>query len=131
MLNWFRGGRASYGAGTDRRWHYAESSRTNTISDLEMVMEKSAYRGEHAVVGKILKAARWRAGKKKQRAVAALLGVPQSFVSKYENGGRYLDVVEFLRIAYVLDANPHKLIDEILERAPALRVLERRRPRPR
>jgi len=92
-------------------------------------MEKSAYLAEHAVVGKILKAARWRAGKKKQRAVAALLGVPQSFVSKYENGGRYLDVLEFLRIAYVLNANPHKLIDEILERAPALRARVRKRPR--
>jgi len=34
-----------------------------------------------------------------QQAVADVLGKPQSFVAKYENGERRLDVVEFIRIA--------------------------------
>ena len=48
-----------------------------------------------------------------QTEVAARLGVSQSFVSKYELGERRLDVIEFLRIADILDANIHDLIGQI------------------
>jgi transcriptional regulator with XRE-family HTH domain len=37
-----------------------------------------------------------------QKAVADRLNVPQSFVSKYENGERRLDVVEFIAVAEAL-----------------------------
>ena len=48
-----------------------------------------------------------------QTEVAAQLGVSQSFVSKYELGERRLDVIEFLRITDILDANVHNLIRQI------------------
>ena len=48
-----------------------------------------------------------------QQQVADKLGRPQSFVAKYENGERRLDVVEFLEIAKLLDAEPHGIIDAI------------------
>lgn len=38
----------------------------------------------------------------------------QSFVAKYEGGERRLDVVEFIRIARALDADPLKLIAAFL-----------------
>ena len=48
-----------------------------------------------------------------QQQVADKLDRPQSFVAKYENGERRLDVVEFLEIANLLDADPHGIIDAI------------------
>lgn len=47
--------------------------------------------------------------------MAALLQKPQSYVSKYENGERRLDVVEFLDIADRLDVNPSKFIEKLYE----------------
>lgn len=40
---------------------------------------------------------------------------PQSFVSKYENGERRLDLIETILICDVLDINPHEVIDLIQE----------------
>ena len=37
-----------------------------------------------------------------QKVVAERLNIPQSFVSKYENGERRLDVVEFIAVAEAL-----------------------------
>src|SRR5215208_4091060 len=45
-----------------------------------------------------------------QHKLAKKLKKPQSFVSKYERGERRLDVVEFLDIVKVLDADPHQII---------------------
>ena len=45
-----------------------------------------------------------------QVEVASRLGRPQSFVSKYENGERRLDVVEFLDVAEAIDLDAIKLI---------------------
>ena len=50
-----------------------------------------------------------------QTQLAALLQKPQSYVSKYENGERRLDVVEFLDIADRLDVNPSKFIEKLYE----------------
>jgi transcriptional regulator with XRE-family HTH domain len=41
-----------------------------------------------------------------QEQVAARLNRPQSFVSKYENGERRVDVVEFLEIAEAIGFDP-------------------------
>ena len=49
----------------------------------------------------MLKAAR-KAKRLTQEQVAGRLGRPQSFVAKYENGERRLDVVEFLDVAETL-----------------------------
>ncbi len=48
----------------------------------------------------------------RQQDIAELLGVPQSFVSKYEAGERRLDILELREICRVLDL---KLIDFIAQ----------------
>ncbi|KQM18431.1 XRE family transcriptional regulator [Novosphingobium sp. Leaf2] len=54
-----------------------------------------------------------RTAQLRQVDLADRLGKPQSFVSKYENGERRLDVVEFLAIAKLLGLDPHNLIDRL------------------
>lgn len=56
--------------------------------------------------------ARHQAGLRQQE-VADLLSRPQSFVSKYEQGERRLDVVEFLSVCRAIRADPHSIIREI------------------
>ena len=48
-----------------------------------------------------------------QADVAAKLGRPQSFVSKYESGERRLDVVHFLQICAALEIEPAEIVDKI------------------
>jgi len=48
-----------------------------------------------------------------QVEVASRLDRPQSFVSKYENGERRLDVVEFLDVAKAIDFDAVKLIRKL------------------
>lgn len=48
-----------------------------------------------------------------QGDVAADLGCAQSFVSKYEQGERRLDVVDFIRLCEVLSTNPSALLREL------------------
>ena len=48
-----------------------------------------------------------------QHKLAKKLKKPQSFVSKYERGERRLDVIEFLDIVKILDADPHEIIRKI------------------
>ena len=50
-----------------------------------------------------------------QAQLAKKLKKPQSFVSKYERGERRLDVVEFLDVAKILDADPCEIIRQIAE----------------
>lgn len=57
-----------------------------------------------------------------QQELAARLGKPQSFVSKYERRERRLDVVEFVIIAKTVGFDPCQIIREIearLDNAPA------------
>jgi transcriptional regulator with XRE-family HTH domain len=49
-----------------------------------------------------------------QRALSKKLKKVQTYVSKYERGERRLDVIEFLDITKVLEADPHKIISELL-----------------
>jgi transcriptional regulator with XRE-family HTH domain len=44
--------------------------------------------------------------------VAQRLGKPQSYVSKYENGERRLDVIEFLDVMMALNANPNLILQK-------------------
>ncbi len=52
-------------------------------------------------------------GTGRKPALLDRLGRPQSFVAKYENGDRRLDVVEFLTITEILDADPHEIIESV------------------
>ncbi|PIW29645.1 MAG: XRE family transcriptional regulator [Rhodospirillales bacterium CG15_BIG_FIL_POST_REV_8_21_14_020_66_15] len=45
-----------------------------------------------------------------QQDVAAKLGKPQSYVSKYETGERRLDVIEFLEVAKVVGFSPDQFL---------------------
>ena len=53
-----------------------------------------------------------------QAALATRLRRPQSFVSKYEQGERRVDVVEFLEIAEALKINPERLISRLRRKTP-------------
>ena len=48
-----------------------------------------------------------------QSALAIRLRKPQSFVSKYENGERRLDVVEFLDVAAAIGVEPSAFIRKL------------------
>lgn len=52
-----------------------------------------------------------------QQVLANLLNKPQSYVSKYENGERRLDLVEFLDIAEALKFDKFDFIKTLEERA--------------
>ena len=49
-----------------------------------------------------------------QEEVATHLGKPQSFVSKYENGERRLDLVEFIDVAEAVGADPVRLLRAVI-----------------
>ena len=70
---------------------------------------KSAHSQQYKTFRKALKQARIDQGLT-QKAIAERLNVPQSFVSKYENGERRLDVVEFLAVAEALGVDYLKLL---------------------
>lgn len=78
-------------------------------------LPKSLYLPEHRALCEVLVAARRRAGLT-QDSVSKRLKRPQSFVAKYEGGERRLDVIEFIAIAEALDADPVKLLRELLKR---------------
>ena len=52
-----------------------------------------------------------------QARLAALLGQPQSFVSKVERGERHLEVVVFLDVARALGLDPFALLREYVDGA--------------
>ncbi len=51
-----------------------------------------------------------------QHDVAQRLGLPQSFVSKYETGERRLDLIEFLQVADALEINSVEFVQKLLGR---------------
>lgn len=51
-----------------------------------------------------------------QAQLADRLGRPQSFVSKYERGERRLDVVELLQVCRAIGADPHRIVQVLVER---------------
>lgn len=76
-------------------------------------MAKSIYSRKYAQFLDLLIEARKNADLT-QVEVAVRLGRPQSFVSKYENGERRLDVVEFLDIAKAIEFDPLKLVRKLI-----------------
>ncbi|GAJ29661.1 transcriptional regulator [Acidomonas methanolica NBRC 104435] len=53
-----------------------------------------------------------------QATLAARLGKPQSYVAKYENGERRLDVIEFLDITDAIGVDGRVLLDGLTETPP-------------
>nr|WP_281721806.1 helix-turn-helix transcriptional regulator [Nitrosomonas nitrosa] len=74
---------------------------------------RSVHTDAYRAVLEVLVAARARAGLTQQH-VASRLRKPQSFVSKYENGERRLDVAEFIGVLAVLGHDPRAAMDEVL-----------------
>jgi transcriptional regulator with XRE-family HTH domain len=72
-------------------------------------MPKSLRSSEQLLFLELLRAARKEAGLT-QQALAEKLRRPQSFVAKYENGERRIDVIEFVALARALDVAPVTLL---------------------
>ena len=51
-----------------------------------------------------------------QTEVVECLNKPQSFVSKYEHVGRYLDVIELIAVLKTLDMTPYEFFDLFLSK---------------
>lgn len=75
-------------------------------------MRKSLHSKQHKLLITMLAEARKAAGLR-QAEVAAKLDRPQSFVAKYENGERRIDVVEFLAIAAALHVDPISILKRL------------------
>ena len=54
-----------------------------------------------------------RAAGMSQRDLAKRLGCDQSYITKYENAGRRLDVIEFLKIVRAIGADYRTLLDAV------------------
>lgn len=65
-------------------------------------MKKSLHTDAHKVMLELLVQMRLSAGLR-QQDLASQLGVPQSFISKYETGERRLDLIELRAICQALD----------------------------
>jgi transcriptional regulator with XRE-family HTH domain len=77
-------------------------------------MDKSLYTGQGKRFCELLIAARKKAGLT-QTELAKRIGVDQAFISKYENGDRRLDVLEFLKIAEALNVDPASIVQVLRE----------------
>ncbi|MGO4452541.1 helix-turn-helix domain-containing protein [Arthrobacter sp. RAF14] len=75
-------------------------------------MDKSIYSEEYREFRELLKRLRVEAGIR-QVDLAETLGVPQSFVSKYESGERRLDVIETARIANALGTTMQRIVESL------------------
>lgn len=78
-----------------------------------MKREKSIYRDEYQIIIDWLSSKREILGIT-QEGLAKKLDRPQSFISKYENYERRLDVVEFLEICKILGVNPKEIFDKVI-----------------
>lgn len=76
-------------------------------------IDKSVHSAEQAAFCELMIAARRKAGLT-QQDVAKRLKKPQSFVAKYEGGERRVDVVEFLKIARAIGADPVRILRALM-----------------
>ncbi|MDZ8241985.1 MAG: helix-turn-helix transcriptional regulator [Nostoc sp. ChiQUE01a] len=73
---------------------------------------KSVFSHEYEVFRRCMIAARKEA-KLTQQTLAKFLQKPQSFVAKYENGERRLDVIEFLLISRIIGVDPCDILRKV------------------
>jgi transcriptional regulator with XRE-family HTH domain len=79
-------------------------------------MAKTLRSSEQLLFLELLRRARKDAGLT-QQALAEKLRRPQSFVAKYENGERRIDVIEFVALARALDVAAVTLLRRFVEAA--------------
>ena len=76
------------------------------------IVKKSIYSERYTAFREALIEARKAAGITQQH-LADKLGKPQSFVAKYENGERRLDMIEFMTVVEELGLTPSQIIEKI------------------
>lgn len=77
-------------------------------------MTKSIFTNNYQMLLKLLIAVRKKAGIT-QQTLAKKLGKNQSYISKYENAERRLDMIEVIAIMKAMDSNPVELMNNILK----------------
>jgi DNA-binding XRE family transcriptional regulator len=77
-------------------------------------VEKSIYSAEYQRLCALLRELRLEAGLT-QVQVAERLGVPQSFVSKYESGERRLDVIELHHVAEAIGVSLRAVLERFMQ----------------
>jgi transcriptional regulator with XRE-family HTH domain len=75
-------------------------------------MSRTLFTEPYRVMLRALVDARLAAGLR-QVDLAERLQKPQSFVSKFENGERRIDVVEFLMVVQALGADPNPILADV------------------
>ena len=80
-------------------------------------VEKSIYTDDYRRLCRLLYTLRTEAGLT-QVQVAERLGVPQSFVSKYEAGQRRLDVIELGNVAEALGTTTTAILERLADDQP-------------
>ncbi len=75
-------------------------------------MEKTIYSREYAVVLRLLRAAREKAGIT-QVQLAKKLGLTQSFVSKIERGDRRLDIVQLRTVCKLFGLTLGEFVEQL------------------
>ncbi|WP_375476025.1 helix-turn-helix domain-containing protein [uncultured Jatrophihabitans sp.] len=75
-------------------------------------MDKAIYSTEQVALSRLLRETREQIGLR-QVDVAERLGVPQSFVSKYEIGERRLDLLELRQVALALGVPLSKIVAQL------------------
>ena len=75
-------------------------------------MASTVERAEYAVLQDILKRTREAKGLS-QRNLSGKLGKMSSYIQKIESGERRIDVIEFLHICDLLEADEHSILKEI------------------
>ena len=91
------------------------TAKTETVATDQREREQTAsYRRDAALFSTGLRRMRRQAGLT-QATVAARLRRPASFVGKYENGYRRLDVIEFLEVAAAIGFDPGRFLAMVLE----------------
>jgi transcriptional regulator with XRE-family HTH domain len=83
-------------------------------------MRKSIHTPEYAALCRELRAVRETAGLS-QRALAAVLAVPHSWVAKVETGERRIDLVEFCRFVSASGVEPAATFGRLAKHLPGVR----------
>jgi predicted transcriptional regulator len=84
-------------------------------------MRKSIHTPEYAALCRELRSVREQAGLS-QRALAAMLAVPHSWVAKVETGERRIDLVEFCRFVSACKVEPMAAFHRLAKHLPGVRA---------